>query len=297
MIFHAKPSSGRRSARIYALLSAILLIALSGCAPNRGIVEFSAYRDSYVEAATAGEQVLDELAGAERALYAIAYPFDPKKSEFDPALAAYYVDGGDPPATASYRRVMAAVTAYNDALYGLASGQDAAAVAGRVGRLAALGAGASAELVGGAALSVAATQSVNVAVAALAPLTAELGRIVSGARFRARLLEEAPTIRAAIDAARASTPRVFNALRDSVVTRVQDDQARFGQLNAEEIAGITRMRDLMANWVILLDAARAALDVAADAAAKGGSFEGMLTTGEALTEAAAAARRNLSAAR
>ncbi|MFV0473917.1 MAG: hypothetical protein ACK5MQ_06875, partial [Pikeienuella sp.] len=97
-----------------------------------------------------------------------------------------------------------------------------------------------------------------------------------------------------IDAARASTPEVFNALRDSVIVRVQGDPTRFGDLNQVEIDEIRRMRDLTAHWVLLLDASRAALDTAV-AAAEGGSLEGMLTTGEALTAAAAAARRNLNA--
>ncbi|MFV0475928.1 MAG: hypothetical protein ACK5MQ_17250, partial [Pikeienuella sp.] len=110
----------------------IALIALSACAPGRGVTEFAAYRDSYMEAAAAGDRVLDEFSAAERALHQVAYPFDPVRGAFDPALAAYYEEAGDPPATAAWRRAMGAVTTYNDALYGLASGEDAAAIAGRI---------------------------------------------------------------------------------------------------------------------------------------------------------------------
>lgn len=123
------------------LLLLLLLLLLTGCATQRGITEFTAYRDSYLMAANAGDAILDQLAVAERETKALVTgPMDqPSKVRFDPAEAAYYSDVVDPPATAALRRSLRALQIYNDALYGLASGQDAEVVAARLSQLGAIG--------------------------------------------------------------------------------------------------------------------------------------------------------------
>lgn len=291
---------GRIARTGVAIVGAALLTA---CATYKGASEFAAYRTAYTAASTAGAEVLDELAVAERELFATAFPFDPARTEFDPATALYILEIGDPPMTAAYRRAQSAVTVYNEALHGLSSGADAEALIGRVTRLSALGASAASELsalgaaptAGGSVAVIAAANTVNTAVAALQPLLREFANIAFQAEFRSRLLDQAPKIRAALLESRTSTTRIFNALRDNIVTKAQADATRFGDLNEKEIADITRLRFLMANWVVLIDASLASLDTAVEAVERTGEgrFEGLLASGDRLLQAAGAARRNL----
>jgi hypothetical protein len=290
--------------RVTIAAALVVAVALSGCATYRGVTEFSAYRDTYAEASAIGNDILDRMAVAERELFAAARPFDPKFTAFEPDLARYYVVAVDPPATAAFRRTVDAVIRYNDALYGFASGEDARALATRLSRLGAVGAGAAADLAvlgrfeatGAGAASVAAAKAVNTALSGLEPLTGELIGFAYRARFRERLLEQAPTIRDAIAQTRAATPKVYDALRFAVVTQVDADPNRLGQLTEAEIDRIRRANTLVATWVILLDASREALDIAVAAVKRDGgegSFDGVLLASERLAEAVGAARRNL----
>lgn len=282
----------------------LIVVVLGACGTYRGVAEFSSYREAYASAAGVGNSLLDRLAVAERSLYETAHPFHPKRSPFNPELAAYYVEVVDPPATSAYRRTLSAVTAYNDGLHALASGDDAAALAGKITRLSAIGAGAAADaaaLAGagvGSALpaEVVAAQTVNTVLAALEPLTAQVIAFRTRSEFRTKLVEQAPIIREAIIEVRKSTPKVFDMLRTNVTTAVDADPQRFGDLTDAERREIRRARTLVATWVVLMDASLAALDVTVKAVeedAGAGSFDGVLLAGEQLAGAVSAARRNL----
>ena len=303
----------RRSVRISCTRSAVswlrvLLIGCAlllqiGCSTYSGIAEFSSYRDAWSRASDIGEDILDRLAVAERGIHGRAYPFIPRRDKFALRDVAYIVPATDPPATAAYRRLLRSIRSYNEALYGLASGQEAAAIVGRVNRLAAIGASATAEvalIVGagptsGAAGAAAATLGVNQALAGLEPLATQLVAFETRRQFRQRLLDQEPHIRRAIVEARDSTPRVFELLRGDIVGRANADPNRT-RLTAAEEDEIRRLRILLANWVVLLDASRGALEVATAAvrdAPGAGGFDGLLVSGEQLTAAAQAARLSL----
>lgn len=288
------------SRRVLVVLLGAALLLQPGCATYSGVAEFGSYRDAYARAADIGEDILDRLAVAERGIHARAFAFDPRRSRFAVQDARYLVTSTDPPLTAAHRRVLRAVRSYNDALYGLASGQEAAAIVGRVNRLAAIGAAASAAAAAGAAagptsgLASAAglAQGVNEALAGLAPLSVQFVAFETRRRFRERLLAQEPAIRRGITEARDSTPRVFELLRGNIVGAVNADPSRT-RLTAAEEEEIRRLRLLLANWVVLLDASLAALEVASAAvreAPGSGGFDGLLLAGEQLTAAAQAAR-------
>ena len=237
---------------------------------------------------------------AERGIHGRAFPFNPRRSGFAVRDAFYLVLATDPPATAGYRRLLRSVRGYNEALYGLASGQEATLIVGRINRLAALGAAAAADtsLVAGteptlgmAGAAVAIT-GMNAALAGLAPLATQVFAFETRRQFRFRLLDLEPHIRRAITEARDSTPRVFDLLRGNIVGAATSDPTRT-RLTAAEEDEIRRLRILLANWVVLLDASLGALGTAAAAvrdAPGAGGFEGLLVAGEQLSAAAQAAR-------
>jgi hypothetical protein len=286
--------------RLLTLLFGATALLLAGCSTYNGIAEFGLYRDTFGRAAAVGDDILDRLAVAERAIHGRAHPFNPRRGDFAPADARYLVAGTDPPVTASYRRTLRAVTTYNEALYGLASGQDAVAIVGRVNRLAAIGAAAAADaaalaaagptsgLVGTAGIA----QGVNLALEGLAPLATQVVAFETRRTFRQRLASQEPVIRRAIAAVRDSTPRMFELLRGNIVGAANADPDRTRLTRAEE-EEILRLRLLLANWVMLLDASGAALASASAAAAgEAGSdgFGGLLQASEELAAAVRAAR-------
>lgn len=290
------PSTSLRS-----VLLALSLLVCSGCSTYSGLTEFSSYRDAWSRSADIGEDILDRLAVAERGIFGRAHPpFNPRRSAFAVRDAAYLVTATDPPATAAYRRLLRSVRNYNEALYALASGQEAAAIVGRINRLASLGAAAAAEatLIAGAgptsslAATAVATQGVNDALKGLTPLATQIVAFETRRQFRQRLLELEPHISRAIAEARDSTPRVFELLRGNIVGAANADPNRTRLTVAEE-EEIKRLRILLANWVVLLETSLSALKVATAAVRDtpgAGGYDGLLLAGEQLTAAAQSAR-------
>ena len=288
--------AGRNAGRSMAI--ALAAAVLSACATYEGVAEFTVYRDAYDSAADTGDTILDRLAVAEQKLFAIAYPFDPLRSDFNPDTASYVAASADPPATAAYRRTLQAIESYNEALFGLASGQTADEIAGKIARLGAVGTGAAsdiASIVGGGAATIAAATAINTVLAGFEPLAAEVIGFGTRDAFREQLVERAPIIREAIGQVRASTVRVFGALRDEVFATATNDPSRTG-LTADELEQIKGYRSLLANWVVLLDASAAAFEVAVIAAQSPGgigSYDGMLLASENLAAAVRSARTAL----
>lgn len=273
--------------------SAIVLfgLALAGCATDRGVAEFDAYRTAFQAAEQTSEAILDRLSIAERKVFEISHDFDPETGGFAVADAAYIASAGDPPATAAFRRAIRAVGAYNDALYGLSSGQTAAAIGGRLTQLSALAKAATAPAgalaVGGAGPAGAAA-AVDAAVAAVQPLTATLAGFWTRAAFQAELQARAPQIRAVLVQVRDGAGVVFAALQDAVVLGTDS------VLSKSEKAGIVTTRQLVANWVVMLGIGISAFDEAVTAAGDGpAGIGGLLELSRQLADAVRETRRNL----
>ncbi|MGF1660798.1 MAG: hypothetical protein ACFCUS_15360 [Rubrimonas sp.] len=272
-----------------ALGLALALVVLTGCASTRGVAEFAAYRAAYAEAQSTGEAILDRLAVAERALHARANPFDPAFGAFAPDEAPYLVEAVDPPSTAAFRRAIRAVGAYTDALAALSNGETAEAMAGRLGRLGALGIEAA-----GAVGATPPAAAVNAAVGALAPFAEGGLALAARAQFRDRLLENADAMAAILSQTRDATAPIFAALAQKLRDDVFADPSG-REFSPAEIDELRSLRRLMAHWVVLLDASRAAL---ASAVAAAGSTDavgvaGVLAASETLAVTARGARRAL----
>jgi hypothetical protein len=110
-----------------------LLGLLTACATYNGIAEFEAYQRAFNSTYEAGEAILDIVAEKERRIFLNAYP--PSATNYEPDYASYYVDSADPPGTAAFRRALNSVRAYNDILYGLASGQTTDALSAKLNSL------------------------------------------------------------------------------------------------------------------------------------------------------------------
>ncbi|QIE55932.1 hypothetical protein G5B40_11000 [Pikeienuella piscinae] len=293
--------------KLSALGTALIVssILAGGCSTNRGAEEFGFYRETFQQTRSASDAILDRLAVTERRLWRncvnvleIDDPLDCEalvrgQTPFKPDQALYLVSAGDPPATAAFRRAIAAVGAYTEALNALASGQSADVVSGQVGRIVDIAAAAATAVAPPAAAGAgitAAISGVNAHVRAFrAPARGAIG-FVARAEFRDQLLANGETMKAALKGVRDATPEIFAAFRGHAILTI----GRGGDLEARADA-IEETRVLLANWVILLDAADRALDAAlAAAAGEGdGGVSGLIAAGQLLTMAAEETRRAL----
>lgn len=224
-------------------------IGLAACTTYRGIGEFEAYRAAFDQSYQTGNAILDIFAQKERSLYVRTYP--PSALSYDPDLASYYVDTVDPPATAAFRRGLETVKAYNDVLYGLASGQTVEALSASLLGLSNSVTGARTEmsklLAGG---RLAGKETVKL-IGTLDGRLAAAGKLVSFAlkyksradfrRFAIEYHEEAQAILVAL---RQGSTEIF-----PVLTADSTDS-----IEGVDTAKITSYRQLLSDWVISLDA-------------------------------------------
>lgn len=299
-----------RKRDIFHRLSSAIIIActLSSCVANNGIAEFQTYRSAYTSSIEAGQSILDRFAIAELEIHGLMSPkISTTSVSFDPNQSAYYSNAVDPPATAAFRRSLQAVQAYNEALYGLASGQTAEAIAANISDLSAIGASAAGEVGGvaaaivpGAAVGVAAfttaATAVNGVVKTLEPLNTFALGFKTRDEFRKRLLAEATTIDDILETTRNNSSNVFDALLAKTVHNATSFERGNKGFTADEIKKIEQTRELMSNWVVLLDGTRLALNraVLASQDTSGSiSITGLIVTGTELESAARAVRKNL----
>ncbi|WP_404926297.1 hypothetical protein [Mesorhizobium sp. ORM16] len=287
----------RLCAAAYWVLCAVLL---SGCVSSQGTAEFESYRAATLKLSETSTLILDQHAVQERALF-----LKPESKQlalkFDPDLASYYTDTVDPPATRAFRNAFQAVIAYNDLLYGLSSGQTADALTAKIGTLNSSLANSirSADFLSSSTLPqrVAISAGLQTAFFQVRPLLrAGLG-LRSRQRFREYLIAFYPATRNLLVGLRQSTSNMFLILNAPELNRIRASAT--GQPSKEDLEHIVTYRRLLANWVILIDAAIDGLDAAKrsiDAPASPADVVGGLTTAtEELNAASLAARRDLAA--
>jgi hypothetical protein len=286
-----------------ALCAALLLF---GCTTYRGVEEFTLYQSAFEKTVATSTSILDQLAVKERALFQSHHRIKTEAdvTGFDPALATYYTDSVDPPGTAAFRRSLDTVKTYNDLLYGLASGQTAAALVARIGELGSNVGKAAANSAGLVSFASTANladlgklaKGMNVAFTELQPfLTIALG-FRSRDEFRRYLVANYPKVRNILVAIRNGTSVIFPILTADILRRARVDP-NSGALTAPEIEKIGTYQKLLADWVVLLDGTCDALDraVAAVAAAPtvSGSISSLNQIAVDLEGASQAARKHL----
>lgn len=287
----------------HCAVALLALALLAACDTTRGIAEFEAYRSSYAKASETGDAILDRLAVAEREIFISLEPVSTQAPPFEVDKAAFYTDVVDPPATAAFRRSLLIVHRYNEVLHGLASGATAEMLAGRISAFSAAVTSTSGELAtlipaGGAAATggvIGAITAVNTAVQAVRPLTQLAFGFRARGEFRQRLLGDRDKIRNILSTLKEQTPAVYDALVTQLYSRATEERLRPEQrTEIRQRALVTRQ--LLANFIILIDASSSAFETAAAAVSAddaGGSFAGVLFSSQELEAAARAARKNL----
>jgi hypothetical protein len=271
-----------------------LLSIPAGCTTYNGIAEFEVYQKAFVSTYEAGGAILDIVATKERTIFLNANP--PSATTFEPEYAAYYVDSVDPPGTAAFRRAMNSVKAYNDILYGLASGQSVEALSAKLNGL-------------NSSLSSAANETALLLKAGSlqrADLTKTIGnldsRIKAGIEltqfalkyksreaFRRFAVEYNPVVQEILMSLRDGTRIIFPVLtRDATASITGVDEAKVAQYRA-----------LLADWVLGLEVAMVALDrvgsaIKADATIDS-SIAAFTKSAVALEVTAVATRKHLAA--
>jgi hypothetical protein len=285
--------------QIRAMAIAFLVLILFGCA-TRGIQEFMLYRNAFSATHSAAQTILDQLAVSERALFHEARSGETILNfEFDPSEARYYIETMDPPITASLRQSFDIVNAYSEAMAALVSGESAEMMAARVSEIGALAMDASVTLAGLTGAGVLSPVS-DVALEIVNPLRsfAPLAEFAFTQRTRKeyqdRLLADYDNIDAALARMRDLSPAMFDAMKTNLFL---SSRSAGGAIPDSEVFNkMVALRALMANWVILIEHSRVALDQARQAVASNdisGSIKGLTTTASELDEVAKNVRRIL----
>ena len=268
----------------------LALLPIAGCTTYAGVAEFESYRQAFAGNYTTGSAILDQLAVKERSLFLRLHP--PSSLEFDPDLAAYYVDIGDPPGTAAFRKSLDLIRIYNDLLYGLATGAPAAELSAKVQTL-------GASLVAAEAETQSALSAITGGAAAgsLGPLVASLGvadgliqvalRYRSREDFRRFAVEHHDEVVAILRALRSGTSTIFPILTGDAVNSIE----------GVDTAQVDTYRKLLADWVIGIDVTINSLGAVRDAAVRRTTFSestgGLTAFVVELEMAAASARKHL----
>ena len=255
----------------FRLLVLLGVALLAGCA-RAPVQETRQFRQAFVAVDSIGQPLLDDLAVAERLLgrasaaaearriargqgytarqAACPAAWVPLKASADGgyiggfcvADAPFFSQIGDPPRTQAFRRALAFIASFAQALAALSDGTSAAAATGQVEQLAV----DASRLAAGAAL---ASASVIPGIAqALAPAITQIAQVASIDQQRRVLLDAEPKVAALIDELAQSAPGLFNSLSDVIQSQIEN-----GAVKAD--AGLARIaiyRGTVSDYVVLL---------------------------------------------
>lgn len=271
---------------VYAAAMITFIALLSGCG-SRGAAEFQLYNQAFNSQYEQGEAILNSVARAERIVARRRVYRGPYIQPFDPDRAAYYVENVDPPITASIRASARSLKSYNEALGALANGEAAEALSNRVGALGTniIGAIAASEVafggtaaIPGADLLVSeSAKTLNLAL----PIIKQIATYASREAFRKQLIASYPAMRELLLTLRNGTPAMFFMLERSRVVR--GSESATGLSSEAEIA-LSKDRELLAGWVLLMDQTLVAMDAAAVAALSDAPAADLASLSEAAVE-------------
>tara|TARA_R110000850_G_scaffold200600_2_gene326699 strand:- start:1647 stop:2375 length:729 start_codon:yes stop_codon:yes gene_type:complete len=238
--------------------------------------------------------ILDRFAVAERKVF---LETNQRSTEFDPDNARYYVDDIDPPVAASLRQSFAITNAYTEALGALASGESAKQISEKIteiGTLATTAGVSVAGVTGSPQIVQAATAATKIVdpLKAMEELVEYAFTIRTRKEFRDRLLQDYKTVDDTLIKMSEITGPSFELMKWSKY--LSSDMSTSGITKAE----LSELRSLMANWVVLIEKSRAALE-GAKIAVETKNFSSSITdftiTAQELDSAAQNVRRNIAA--
>jgi hypothetical protein len=205
----------------------------------------------------------------------------------------YYSELADPPATAAFRRSLAAIESYTNVLLILAEGRNIEAAQAEVQNLAGN--------VGGV-LDLAGASSVGAALktfaGAVQPLLDIAAKRANAKELARNVKEVAPQANAVADQLRIAAPELFTTLTERSLKKMRDADNK--ELAAAEQARIEAYRAVVSNYVVLLDQYERLLDRLVqgyDAEGKTLTLSGLVQQSTQLSAQADAWRRTYSALR
>ncbi|MDP2410613.1 MAG: hypothetical protein Q8M26_10045 [Pseudolabrys sp.] len=259
-----------RSRFVGVVAGLVVGLSVAGCG-NRGAAEFQLYSQSFNLQYEQGDAVLNALANAERTVVRRGLDAEKDREIFQPDRAAYFVDGLEPPITASIRASLKSIKAYNETLMALANGEAAEALTSRVGTITANlvgGIAASQAAFGGPTATAAATAmsaSVGSTLKVILPIFQQAATYASREAFREQLVLAYPAMRDLLIKLRNGTPQIFSMMYRSHVQAGRLGVGR-GGVSATGAAAVEKDRALVAGWVVLLDHSLIAMEAAVVAA-------------------------------
>lgn len=263
-----------RPLRFYLTALAVFFgISLTSC--SAGVAEFQLYIQAFDNQYEQGQAVLDRVARAERIVVRRRMAGTSASPDFNPDDAAYYIDTGDPPITASIRASLKSLKDYNDALGALASGEKAEELISRSETLTVALAGTVTALgiaTGTAVLAPEATQFIGSAAGAASkavPIVQQIGTYASRESFRKQLIAAYPAMRELMLALREGTPAMYEIMKRSYVQRGSLETAT--GISESHLASLEKDRELLAGWVILMDKSLTAMEAAVASVQPGAS--------------------------
>ncbi len=271
-----------------ALVGLAIGLSLAACG-NRGAAEFQLYSQSFNLQYEQGDAVLNALANAERSVVRRGLDAEKDRERFEANKAAYFVDGVDPPITASIRASLKSIKIYNETLTALANGEAAEALTNRVGTITTNvvgGIAASQAAFGGPAATAAAaamSASVGSTLTVILPIFQQAATYASRDAFRQQLALAYPHMKSLLTKLRNGSPQIFSVLYRSHVQAGKLGVGRSG-VSAAGAAAVEKDRALVAGWVVLLDNTLIAMDTAAVAAMSDASAVDLATLSETSIE-------------
>jgi hypothetical protein len=252
----------------------VLLCVLAACV-TPPVQETKQFQQAFTAVDSVGQPVLDDLAIAERLqgqevavarAKRVANNVAASTKDCSPAWrkivgnsgyiagfctadAGYYSKIGDPPQTLAFRRSLALIGQFAQALTALSDGTSAAAASAQVQQLA-QDAGSLAALVGGSVSGVGAAigPAVNEIAAALSPLVNRVAIVASTQQERDVVIAAAPKIGTLIIALENAAPAMFNTLTEQAQKQIElSDQPR-----SSDAAAIEAYRIVLSDYVVLL---------------------------------------------
>lgn len=253
--------------RVVAILWVLIVAtSLGGC--SQGVREFGLYTEAFNLQYQQGDEVLNTVAKAERTLFRRRLARSRTIQRFDPKLAAYYVDTVDPPVTASIRASIKSLKVYNDALGALANGEAAEALTNKIGVLLTNLASAAAATQVATGIPAGLMQADKLVagiklVVNASPIATQVLTWVSREAFREQLIAAYPTMKGLLLELRDNgTPSMFFAME-----RYRSDRADTSTgLSASATEALTKDREQLAGWVLLMNKTLEAMDTAVVAA-------------------------------
>ena len=249
----------------------VLLIgvwSLASCGTTAGVQEFTTYAGAFDSVVEASDTVLNELASEERATRIRSIDRGSISAEFDRKDITVFAPSADPPFVASIRFAVRSVADLNGILLAYAQGRPLDILKGDVAALQTSALGFEKVEAKGEAF-----KAVKGEIALLTEALDILGGIGSREAFRTELVKTADKINAVLDVVLDNTQVAYSTLTASEFRALRRGGADAAAIKED----IATEREMLAEWLHLIELSQVALSKAVEAAgASGGRNEKLI---------------------